>query len=181
LEKYQYPIAYIDIDLAKMLRSLGYLDNLDVIVNYNSKLYIDLEKKIFCDKPLTEGSRVFVEIVYEMLPEIAIDFENNIFRTDVAIYIPSKDTVLFIKKGSSVEILEAQGKIVIPLIDSGETVSSSTKVFYKITRKYEIRTSKAETTGVVVYVGEMFTGEVDRMIAVIVGEKDVIKLSRCNY
>jgi len=160
---------------------LGYLSNLDIMVNYNSKLYIDLEKKIFCDKPIADDNRVFVEIVYEKLPEIAIDFENNILRIDVAIYIPSKDIVLFIRRGSSVEILEAQGKIIIPLVDSGESVESNTKVFYRITKKYETRTYRAETVGLVVYVGEMFIGDSEKMIAVTVGEKDVIRLTRCYY
>ncbi len=160
---------------------MEYLNNLDIIVNYNSKLYVDLEKKIFCDKPIVEGNKVFIEIVYEKLPEVAIDFENSVFRTDVAVYIPSKDMVLFIKKGSSINILEAQGKIIIPLVSSGESVENNTKIFYKITKKNEIRTSKAKTVGIVVYIGEIFIGESEKMIAVMVGENDVIKLSRCHY
>ncbi len=174
-------MAYIDIESVRTLNYFRHLSNLNIIVNYNSKIYIDLEKKIFCNKPISDNSRIFIEIVYEKLPEIALDFENNVFRMDVAVYVPSKDMVLIVKKGSKISILEAQGKMIIPLINSGESVENDAKIFYKITKKNETRTSRAETTGLVVYIGEVFMNELERMLAVIVGEKDVIKLSRCYY
>ncbi len=175
-----FPIAYIDKEYVDLLAKQQSISN---YINTASKIYVDTEKNCFSVESFKEKGKLFaefVEIVYEYLPKLAIDSEKGVTITKFAIYLPKSRQLLYVNAGTRVFIVEAFGRSVYPLVLEGEKVSEHDKIFYIVTNKFEIRAVRAEAKGIVVYVGDVLDQSENKMMAVIVGEENVIRFSRCD-
>ncbi|MEM0026365.1 MAG: DUF2118 domain-containing protein [Ignisphaera sp.] len=172
-----YPVAYID---EESIKTLAMQTDLSRYTNPSSRIYIDNEKKCFNDKPLKGEGKQLVEVVYEALPELVIDLEKGVTKTDFAIYLPEHDQLLYVNAATRAFIIEASGKSVFPLVSEGRVVSEHEKIFYVVTSKFEVRVIRAEVRGVVVYIGDVLNSETSKMVSIIVGEGNVVTVSRCH-
>ncbi|MEL9939791.1 MAG: DUF2118 domain-containing protein [Ignisphaera sp.] len=176
-QRVAYPVAYLD---EESIKTLATQHNLLRYVNPTSRIYINSKRRCFDDKPLQGGDKQLVEIVYEALPELAIDVEKGIVKTSFAIYLPENDQLLYVDTATKAFIIEASGKNVYPLVSEGKVVSEHEKIFYVVTNKFEVRVIRAEVRGIVVYIGDALDSETSKMILIIVGEDNVITVSRCH-
>lgn len=152
---------------------------LHVVVNTDSKIYIDRASQTFCHHD--ESGEEYVEIVYEMVLDYVIDVDLGRVILDLAIYSPTRDSLLYIKEGSIVEIVEVSGKKIYPLISEGSRVEFGDKLFYVLTNKNEVRVARSSVRGIVVFIGETFSEGTHREVAAIASAGDVREFSRCSY
>lgn len=118
-----------------------------------------------------------MEVVYEKLINF-IDLENMKTLCSLLVFKPNHNEVYMIDRNVSVEVVKIQGKHVFPLVDIGHAVFEGSKLCYVVTKKYEVRVVKSAHRGVVFYVGETFPEKGPTTHIIIVGEDDVIKLTR---
>ncbi|MEM4849201.1 MAG: DUF2118 domain-containing protein, partial [Ignisphaera sp.] len=77
-----------------------------------------------------------------------------------------------------IEIVEVKGNRIFPIVDVGSTVRKGDKLCYIVSKKFEVRVIRSAVNGVVFYVGETHLGEVPELHIVIIGEENVVKLTR---
>uniref|UniRef100_A0A7C4BAV7 DUF2118 domain-containing protein n=1 Tax=Ignisphaera aggregans TaxID=334771 RepID=A0A7C4BAV7_9CREN len=178
-EVMSFPVAYVSEEQASsVVRDGGFKE----FVNFNSRLCVDLNRLCFSQTDTCENGRIFVEVIYERMPEMVIDVEEGVLKSDIVIHNPATDQVLYVAKNSRVFLVEASGKGIYPLVTEGESVSSNKKIFYVVTNKFEVRAISAGVSGVVIYVGDVVGGYelANKMLCVIVREENVLKLHRCS-
>ncbi|MCS7110899.1 MAG: DUF2118 domain-containing protein [Ignisphaera sp.] len=153
---------------------------LNVLINTNSKIYVDVASRTFCHYS-TGGDEEFIEMVYEKVLDCVIDLDLNRVVLDLAIYSPARDSILYSREGSKVEIVEASGRKVHPLVFEGNRVEFGDKLFYVVTNKNEVRTIKSRIKGIVIFVGEIFSDSIRREVMAIIDEGDVYEFVRCKH
>jgi hypothetical protein len=175
----RFPIGYVEEGYA--LKIAGE-ESIKELVNFKSKLCIDRDHMCFSEMNLCRSGKSFVEVVYERIPELILDAERGTLKSDIAIYSPVVDQVLYVPSNTRVFLVEASGRSIYPLVSEGENVSNDRKLFYVVTNKFEVRVVRAGVSGVVIYVGDVVGGFViaNKMLCIIVSEKDVCRLRRCN-
>ncbi len=147
------------------------LSDLNNFVNEKKRLCLDLERgeayEDDCEDP-------FVEIMYNVVPGLVVDLVEKRTATDLAIELGNE--VLYLERGTELEIVEASGKRVCPLIKEGDGVEEGQRIFYIVTGKLEVRVVRSKTRGVAIYVGEVVPSELQRYVAVIVDGSRIRKL-----
>jgi len=149
------------------------------VVNGNKRLYIDILKGEFCEHDL-EGFDEFIELMYNYVIGLIIDHVNGEVLFDFVIENPRKNVTVFIPCGAKVLVIEARGKAVHSLVEEGDEVNEQTKVFYIITRKYEVRVVRTPVRGVVVHIGEIVQSVPQTLIMVIADASSVRWLRRSD-
>jgi len=175
----RFPIGYIDEEhVFNIIRESSFKE----LVNFNSRLCIDLNRMCFIESSTCKNGKTFVEVVYERIPELAIDIEEGVFKIDVAVHNPITNQALYVPMKTKAFLVEASGRSIYSLVNEGENVSSDKKLFYVVTNKSEVRVIRAEISGVVVYVGDVIGKyeSVNKMLCIIVREEDVYRLHRCS-
>lgn len=139
--------------------------------------YIVLENDTACITRSIDNAkgRIFTKIMYDKALDEVLDRYAPVIRK-AFIVITSSGQSLLVEKGIKPVIIEARGSRVHVAVREGDEVDERTRVAYILTRKYETRTIKAGTEGIVVLVGYIFGEPVDNYVIVIVGREHVKKL-----
>jgi len=149
------------------------------IVNESKRLYIDTLKGEFCEHYL-EGFEEFIELMYNYVLGLVIDHVNGEVLFDFVIENPRKSVTVLIPRGVKVVVIEARGKAVHSLVEEGDEVSEQAKVFYIITRKYEVRVVRTPVRGVVVHIGEIVQSIPQTLVMVIADASSIRWLRRSD-
>jgi hypothetical protein len=176
-----FPVAYIDYEYVNSLEDKAYLN---LIVNFASQICIDTKRLCFytIKNELSNCEKRFVEIVYERLPEVAVDLIEGVLKSDIAVFSPALNQVLYVPAKTKVFLIEGKGVNVYPLISEGDKVSEDTKIFYVVTNKLEVRTVRAEVSGIAIYIGDVVESEEapQKMLCIVVSEANVRRLPQCS-
>lgn len=140
-------------------------------------MYVDVKRRLFSSTPHDNFKR-FVELVYERAPDLVFDLEKKTLLCNCITLKHGHDEALFIGRGSPIEIIEIKGSKTFPLVDVGSYVHRKDKICYVVTRKQEVRVIKSPVDGIVFYIGEVFSEIGQALYIIIVGEDNVIKLTR---
>lgn len=167
-----YPIAYVRVE-----RDVGAEAGFADAVNPKNAISLDPERGCLLDGKV--GKHVFIELIYERVPEVALDLAEAKVVRDLVIYLPHKNFAVLVKGGTPVKVYRASGKRVYPHVSEGEVVDVGSRLFSVLTEKLEVRTLRSEGSGTVVYVGDVLRELPQTMIAVVVDSKNVEQLIRC--
>jgi len=161
-----FPRAYLP---EEEIRSV---ENANEVADPRNVVWVDSEKEVVYPHDCG-GLRKFVEILYNRLVDIALDLVKGITTMGILIYAPTSREYLFVSKNANVKLIEAAGASVIPLVREGDKVSERDRVFYILTRKREVRSIRAGTRGIVVYVSDIVPSVPMKYVMMIVGEENV--------
>jgi len=153
--------------------------DLQQYVNTKNVIYVDVDREIFYTNPV-EGLKKFVEIVYESAVPLIFDLENKKILCRSVVTIPNTNKALMVNNNVTVEIIEVRGRKMFPLVGIGHIVNEDSKLCYVVTKKFEVRVIKSPCKGIIFYIGEVFSRNEKILFIVIVGEENVIELTRAS-
>ncbi len=169
---YAFPQSYVPLEEVEAL-----IERIDIgkrffydlrrAYNPSSAIYVDTNRLLYSRRPF-EGARKFVEILYNLVPDTAVDLVEGKMVTDLVIVNPRKNIAMLIARGTNVYLFDAEGKRVYPLVDEGSTVRKGDRLFYVVTGKCEVRVVRSSVDGVVVYVGDIVPSSPPHYVMVIV-------------
>lgn len=180
-----FPVMYINENCFTDIKNNSNFQNnflprliIDISSYTNEKqsIYVDKENKYFCDT-IRNGYMRYIEIMCEGILGLAIDLDRKTL-CDLVVLKPKQNEALLINKGTNIEIIEIHKKHVFPLIDIGDKVFEHTKLCYIITKKYEVRSLRSLSKGIVFYIGEVVLGDTPSIIIMIAGEDNIIRITR---
>ena len=183
---YAFPVMYVKKSMIDILRTrleepeviefYGFID-LKGVLNENSKIYVNETLLEYCDFELPDFEE-YIEIIYDKAIGLAIDPIENKTVVDVIIANPQKNKFVLVKRNTDVIVIEARGRKVHALVREGDVVKENSRVFYIITKKYEVRVIRSPIKGIVMYIGEIVPSIPQRFVMVIVSEHSIRELKQ---
>lgn len=161
------------------VEEFGLTPDVQRYVNDKNAIYVDINNRVFYTYPV-KGLKKFVEIVYESAMAMIFDLENKKTICKTVVVEPNTKEALMTEENIDIEIIEAKGRQLFPLVRVGQRVDKYSRLCYIVTRKYEVRVLKSFNRGIVFYIGEVFPRERKALYIIIIGEENVIKLARAS-
>jgi len=97
---------------------------------------------------------IYVQRIYDDAYKWLVDFETGIIIKSAVVLPPSGDLIV-LHKGDRVYLIEALGRIVVPLVSVGEDVSPGRRLAAIFTGKRELRYLRSDVSGKVAYVSQI--------------------------
>lgn len=127
------------------------------------------------------GGKVFGLTPYEDAITHTIDLVEAVTIRGLAILLPWSRTALVADRGVRVSLVEAVGVQVNHVAREGDHIEDDTILAYILTGKGETRTLKAGVEGILVYIGWLPGGDIQRYIYVIAPRNSVRVLEVEGY
>ncbi|MCS7386441.1 MAG: hypothetical protein DRJ18_00565 [Candidatus Methanomethylicota archaeon] len=97
---------------------------------------------------------VYIQRVYDDAYRWLVDFEAGVVLKS-AVVLPLSGPPIFLHEGERVYLIEALGRIVVPLVRVGEVVSPGRRLAAIFTGKRELRYLRSDVSGRIAYVGQI--------------------------
>mgnify|MGYP000368428008 CR=1 FL=1 len=119
--------------------------------------------------------RIFSKIIYEQALSKVVDVYSSTIKSSFIIQTPD-NKLLLVERNTKANLIDVKGWKIALQVKEGDVVRPRQRVALVLTKKYEVRSIRSSSKGVVVYIGWVYEERPERYIIVVVNSDDIREL-----